>query len=412
MSTTETRKRPPKGAHESHNWRLHGLVFLFLVLGGFVLLLAEVYATSQAWREIGLAVGSFLIGFVSLSFDELVRARPQRIADNLQREKERAEDQQRIEKLYTENRRLFTENEKLLEFAKRVEDRDRIRSEVEASTAYVLGWCATILPTKAASIQDNLAAARSLCSDLGLRFSDTEQKLLESPSANQTDAQQISRMLLAKARELPQRLWCFFELGNRTPWLEDQAKSTRSTKAATDWLETIRRNPLLPFAPRFVRAVDELLEAFRPFCNAVPDDAREVLKQKVKEALDRISQVYIQGRDTLTASKRGPWFYTDDQGVGILTCLIETPGASGDLVLCVRDANTYELSKLEDGGVHSCRVNRDAAGWHCSAHVEASTERPCLDIRVVVDVTNDGNPPTEAEAVIAVRTDPHSTQNS
>ena len=332
----------------------------------------------------------------------------QREEDRRQHEEERSEDKRQIEKLYTENRRLLTENEKLLEFAKASEDRDRICSEVEASSAYVLGWCATILPTKTDSIQGNIASVRSLCSDLGLRFSDTEQKLLESPSASQTDSQQISRMVLTKARDLPQRLWCFFELGNRTPWLEDQAKSARSTKAATDWLEAIRRNPLLPFAPRFVRAVGELLEAFRPYCNAVPDDARELLKRKVSEALDRISHVYIQGRNTQTACRRSPWFYTDDQGGGILTCIIEPPDASGDLMLCVRDANTYELSKHENGGVHSCRVNRDDAGWHCSAHVDASTDRPCLDIRLVVAVTDDGNPPTEAEAVIGVRPDPDS----
>jgi len=212
-------------------------------------------------------------------------------------------------------------------------------------------------------------------------------------------------MILTKARDLPQRLWCFFELGNRTPWLQDQAKSARSTKEVTSWLETLRENPFLPFAPRFLGAVDGLLEAFRPYSETVPDDARELLKRRVSEALASISEVYIQGRDTQTACRRSPWFYVDDKGVGVLACIIETPDAHEDIMLSVRDANTYELAKCEDQGAKSWRVTRDDAGWHCSAHVDADTKSPCLDIRLVRAATNDGNPPTEAEAVIGVRPD-------
>lgn len=426
MARKTSSPKPAKA--QKINWNFHAPVFIGIVGGVVLVLVVELRPVPQGLRDAALIVGGALVGLISLWLDEVFRTGPerqrleqQRVADNQQHERERAEerdqhekdraeDQQRIEKLHAENRRLFTENEKLLEFAKASEDRDRIRSEVEASSAYVLGWCVTILPTKTESIQDNLASVRSLCSDLGLRFSDTEQKLLGSPSVNQTDAQEISRIVLTKARDLPQRLWCFFELGNRTPWLEGQAKSARSTKAATDWLETLRGNPLLPFAPRFVRAVDDLLEAFRPYCNTVPDDARELLKRRVSEALDRISHVYIQGRDTQTASRRGPWFYIDDHGIGILTCIIETPNVVGDLVLCVRDANTYELLKREDAGMNSWRVTRDDAGWHCSAHGNASTEKPCLDIRLVMAVTDDGNPPIEAEAVLGVRPDPDSVQ--
>jgi hypothetical protein len=396
------------------NWNFHVPVFLGMLGGAVLVTVVELRPLPQGLRDAALVVGGALVGLISLWLDEVLRTAPerrrleqQRVADSEQHERERtdereqhetdrAEDQQRIEKLHDENRRL-------LELSKASEDRDRIRSETEAQSAYTLALLATTLPTKTGSVP---VAITSICSDLGLRFSETEQKVLETPPASQTDAHQISGMLLTKGHALPQRLWCFFELGNRAPWLKDLAESGRSTKTATDWLETFRRNPFLPFAPSFVEVIDELLGAFRPYYNGLPDDARESLKRSVTSAFTKISYVYIQSRGTLTPYRRSPWFFVGDHGIGVLVCIVDTPNAPGNVMLGVRDANTYELSKLEDHQMISWRVTRDDSGWRCSAHPNASSEDACLDIRIVVALTDDGNPPTKAEVVVCVPREP------
>jgi hypothetical protein len=393
------------------NWGSRLPVFLAAV-GAVVVLLVELKPVAPGLREAALVVGGVLMGFISLWLDEAIRTGPQRDAERKEHAKERKEDQERANNLLTENHKLLAENEELHELAKASEARDRTRSEMEAGSAYGLAWIATTLPTKT-HLPNATDLFRSMCStieslssDLGLRFSDDERQMLESPVGDLATARQISERVWTKARELPQRVWCFFELGNRTQWLRDQAKDAHSTKTAMDWLEAYRSDPYLTFAPHFAEVVDELIEVFRPYQNAVPEDSRESLVHRVGDAFDKIPSVYIQDRSIQAAYQRSPWFWVDDHGVGVITCILENPKApERSFALRVRDANTYELSETEDDKTKSTRVTRDEAGWHCSAHTNASAENMCFEIQLVLEVTDGGNLPTKVK-VIPVRSDP------
>lgn len=396
----------------SVNWRFHIPVFLGVAGGVFIVALVELRPVPQGLRDVALVLGGALIGLMSLWLDEMVRTGPERDAARKEHARERREDHERANALRAANQKLLVENEKLVELAKASEDRDRIRSEAEASSAYILGSVGTILPTKADLpnatdlIQGMCDVIQSLSADLGLRYSDEERKMLQTPQPGLAAARQISAMVRSRGRDLPQRLWCFFELGNRTPWLRDQAKGANSTKAAIEWLEPFRGNPFLLFAPRFVEVIHELIEIFRPYEHTVPDGAREALVRRVGEAFDKISTFYAQGRNTLTPYRRTPWFFTDDNGVGVLTCIIDNPDApERSFGLGVRDPNTYELSEIQGDKITSTRVTCDEFGWHCSTHIDASAANTCLDIELVLAVTNGGNPPTEAEIVVGVRKD-------
>jgi hypothetical protein len=386
------------------NWGSRLPVFL-AAAGVVVVLLVELRPVAPGLREVALVVGGVLMGLISLWLDEAIRAGPQRDAERKVHAKERKADQKQANILRTGIHILLAENEEL-------HARERTLSEIEACSAYGLAWVATTLPTKM-HLPNATDLFRSMCatiesfsSQLGLRFSDDERQMLESPVGDLATARQISERVSTRARELPQRVWCFFELGNRTQWLRDQAKDAHSTKTAMDWLEACRGDPCLRFAPHFAEVVDELIEVFRPYQNAVPDDSRESLVHRVGDAFDKIPSVYIQDRSIQAAYQRSPWFWVDDHGVGVITCILENPKApERSFVLCVRDANTYELSETEDDKTKSTRVTRDEAGWHCSAHTNASAESMCFEIQLVLEVTDGGNPPTKAE-VMAVRSDP------
>lgn len=394
------------GRKKRINWSFHALIFVGIAGGTVLILAVGLRPVSQRLGGTALVFGGALVGLISLWLDEVLRTGPERSRLEQQHEEERSEDRKKIDKLSEENQTLLDNNQKLFALAKASRDEERIRAEAEASSAYALARSAADLLTTSASSPKSLAPTVALCSDLGLRLTESERNLLRPASGVELDTMRISRMLRDLGRELPQRLWCFFELGDRTAWLLDQVETAKSTRAATDWLDTMQRNPFLPLAPCFQEAVAGLLKACRAFIEKIPENARQTLVQEVVTIVAKISSVYIQFRGTLIAYRRSPWFYTTDQGHGVLATTIDSPEDPEVRLLGVLDSNNYDVSTYENSEVQTIRVTRDSAGWHCWSHPEATTDDPCIEISLVVAVTDDGNPPDKAEIVVGVRRNP------
>lgn len=85
-------ERPSTEAKDASSWQLHVLVFLPVLLGGFIIVLVELSVIPPAVKDFALALGGALMGVISLVFDEILRARPERRRSKEQRAKEREEE--------------------------------------------------------------------------------------------------------------------------------------------------------------------------------------------------------------------------------------------------------------------------------------------------------------------------------
>jgi hypothetical protein len=122
----------PLSAYEPHLWHLHGFVLFFVVLGLFVVLLAEFYASTPAWKDVGLIVGGILIGFVALSVDELIRARPERRRAKEQTAKEREADRRQHKE------EIKNDLEKFLALESQLHESKRRETELQAQLEVVM----------------------------------------------------------------------------------------------------------------------------------------------------------------------------------------------------------------------------------------------------------------------------------
>lgn len=84
------RKRSSPKAQEPNVWLLHGLVILAVMRGVSIVIFVEVRPLPLALKDFGLILGGGLIGFISVSFEEIVRAAPERRRAREQRAKDLA----------------------------------------------------------------------------------------------------------------------------------------------------------------------------------------------------------------------------------------------------------------------------------------------------------------------------------
>ncbi|MGP0103379.1 MAG: hypothetical protein ACLPUT_17375 [Solirubrobacteraceae bacterium] len=329
--------------------------------GGIALVvLVEVLDVSRGLRDSGLVVGGALIGLLSLWLDEVLRTGPER---------RRAEPAER---------------------------RNALMEETETNAAYYLGYATTALPVDPGPIDERLGFIRDMCFELGLPISEAEEKLLESSSGEEGAAETLSKTLRAKGQNLKPPLWCFFELGNTVAWLHDEIKQWYRTQPVLAKLESLEENPYLQLDPRYSHMVDELIKLLAPFRDEVTDEQRARLKDEVLTAVSESSPpVLVQGRNTVQPAPSTDWIWvtSDDEMVPMRIV--------GDRAIVARNADLYEVTgtSAPDG---KTLVTRDATGWHCSAHAEATEQVRCPDIDIVLFATQGGKPVTEAR-VIPVR---------
>jgi hypothetical protein len=113
MSSTNTdREHSATTDQEPILWYLHLAILFFVALGAFIIVFIEIFPTQPGFKDAGIAFGGILIGFISLSFEEHFRARPER----RRMKEERVQDLVRVTQQRDEDRRHHgEEREKDLE---------------------------------------------------------------------------------------------------------------------------------------------------------------------------------------------------------------------------------------------------------------------------------------------------------
>jgi len=380
----------PEGIHspaaiKKINWRFHSFVFVGFVIGCVIVLLVELGLVPVALKDFALGLGGAFIGLVSLSFDDIFRDTPER----LRQQNERFQDQQKHDAEHTNDQRKIDELQRTIEDLTAKADIDEKSRLLPQDYAYYLGHTATQLP----EAPDTLPLLRTLCYNIRFPLSDEEERLLDSEPPGPNDLQKISELVIARAeKRLDASLEVFFELGNKVEWLVNQIKHARSTQAALNQFEAYSVNPYIQMNQRYSGAIDEVLQALRPCRDVIPDDARESLQRAVGQALSTIPAVYVHSRNTVVLVPRSPWRFAND---AVLWSMVShVPGfPDRDLMIGVRDSETYEVVGSEPTTV---QVTHDEIGWHCSAHAQSSEKEPCFEIRLVLGVTDGGNPPRNA----------------
>lgn len=379
------------GTREPQRWRLHAVVLFFAIVGLLIVLLVEFYKPIFAWKEVGLAVGGIFMGFMSLSVDELVRARPERRQAEQRHEKERVEDLRQIAELHVQNETLLASLNSVNEIVERNERQNSLLTRSETNNAYYLGYSATILPTNNEALQSNVGFVQRVCDDLGFQF--TKEELQAFASTGPEHAEKITEIVLSKGERLPSWLRCFFSLGNKVAWLQAQVRSGYSLRTVLAELEALHTNRFFELDPPYAQVLDELLEILRPYSVQFPDNERAALSQKILEVLAGVPPFYIERSETRRPVQGTEWIWITHDGRMVPAIIV------GSRSVMALDANTYELEETNDSKLQT-HVNRDNAGWHCSAHSTANEQNPCAEIELVLETTHGGTPVTEARVVL------------
>jgi hypothetical protein len=373
MTTTDavTAQRPGRAFYLT--------VFLGLAVGIVIVALVEVLDVSRGLRDVGLVIGGALIGLMSLWFDEVLRARPERHRSEQDRDA------------------LLARVSEMQEIIAKQERREALLTQTETDAAYYLGYAATALPMTE-PLEEHLALIREFCLELGLEMSGDELEVVRASSLSADDAERLTAMLLKKGRSLKPALWCFFQLGNTVAWLHDQLKRWRQTQDILVKLESLHENPFLQMDPRYYAMVDELVRLLGPYRLAVADENRAMLSEEVLAAVSQSPPVLVQGRDTVRPVSSTEWIWVTADSEMVPMRII------GDYAILARSPDLYEVSD-RSAPDEATRITRDGSGWHCSAHTNATEQSPCEDIKLVLYATDGGKPVTEAR-VVAVRTEP------
>ncbi len=278
------------------------------------------------------------------------------------------------------------------------ERRDALLTRTESNSAYYLGVLSTSLPVMADSSPELPQHIRTLCSDLGLHFSEKDEEVFQAPLTKWGNAETVSELVLAKAENLKPALWCFFWLGNKVPWLRDQVEHARSTEEAFTEFEQVQTNPLLSLDPRYAHVVDQIVACLQAYRDGLPDEAREALKERVNRALGRIPPIYMQARSTRHVVKSTEWIWVKEGAMRFI----------GGYALLARNADAYEVIVNQEGKAFeaAAHISRDDEGWHCSAHPTAAEGEPCFEMQMVLDATDGGQPVTEARVAYVREDDP------
>ncbi|MGP8173283.1 MAG: hypothetical protein ACLP7O_01895 [Terracidiphilus sp.] len=326
---------------------------------------------------------AFLLGNTVAAAIETIREIPGRRkekAKDTQHDEERAEDKRRLDKILAENQELV-----------KAERRRTLLLRQDTNAAYYLGHLATALPMHAASVPYQLPRIQMLCRDLLLRFSEEEERILESPPGPQFDTEKVAEMILAKGRDLPPRLRCFFSFGNTAAWLRAEVDTACSTARALDQLKTIRGNPNLELDPDYQKVVDDLIGVLLPYREAVPDETRELLKRRTLDALGKIPAIHIDpGPQNEPPVWMTRWIPVTEDGALVPIAFIGNKDGVLARILAY-DENTYDVAWKEDMESKT-RVTRDDTGWHCATHTTANEKQVCREIELALKATDGGKP--------------------
>ncbi len=317
----------------------------------------------------GLVLGGALIGLFSLIIDETLRAGPERRA---------AEEQ--LEGL----QRDLTEQA----------ERDARLRHAAADNGFTLGYEASRLPIELTP--ESWDVIRDCCVNLGLQFGPEESALLTTPPEDFARAREVSEMLLSKGRNLGPPLGCFLQLGNTLVWLEGRLDHWHRTQAVLARLEKLAANPFLQDDPQFASIVSALIEALAPYRDRVSKDDSSRLSGQVRDVLSRIPAFAREDFDLRVVDQGSEWLWASDDREELHPVRF-----LGPYMVSQRNPDLYEVSTEHADAI---LVNRDAEGWHCQAHPEASEVASCEEIEVVLDATDGGQPVTEARLVL-VRTE-------
>jgi hypothetical protein len=320
--------------------------------GGVLVVLTVVLGLESPLRDVLIAVGSFMIGLIALRIAELA---PERGARALQ---------------------------------------DR----VERDAAYYLGYAVANLSLLPWPIDAYMQLVELSLIELDVRFSDSEQEIVTSASS-QGDANEVgtlASMLLTKSRtHLPSSLWSFFTFGVEATRLYQQMDQWSSTRQALAQIEHLQTNPFIRMDSRYASAVDELAKVLRAASASVTVEQRPALKEKVLRALEKIPSDTLDARNMTVPLPVTAWFWVTEGAVRFV---------GDDYTVLARSPHSYEIADKTNGTERRIAVTRDQAGWHCAIHPAADEQNPCAELDMVLNLTNRGQPVTEAR-LIPVRSD-------
>ena len=284
---------------------------------------------------------------------------------------------------------------------KRIEElqsRAILLSGEDTTNAYYFGNLGTTLPTRTDRDDGLVAVVRRLAGQLGVQFSDAERRTLDSEHPTDDEAEAITTLIVDKAYSLKQSLFYFFQLGNTIAWLRNQLDTMRSTQEVVRQLTDLASNPLLEIDPRYSDLINALLAALSPYQGSVSESEQAQIRAKVSEALQLAPPLYISSTETRTPVRGTDWLAMRDPDTDtvIATCII------GDHAILARNSTTFDIVSFAAPTEPLVHVTTDAAGWHCSAHPDASTVEPCTDIDIVSYANREGHAVSKAR-VIPVR---------
>jgi hypothetical protein len=268
------------------------------------------------------------------------------------------------------------------------EEEQRRDEQLRAVNAFYLGYQLAIT-LESTEDEDGFFFVRGLCQELNLPLWPDEWDRLERPPANSTELNAIVDMVRSRVQQsAPAAWWCFFRLGLTVFWLTQRLETRQSIVAVRRDLETISGDNALSRDKRFRRSVDQLLSILPTTLTLVDADRVNVAHQ-VTAILEGLPKGEPSFRIAPFAVPLTDWYWVQ---VGDIDGVAMRFIGSGHLT--AYPGGRYDLEGLADRG--SCVVRFENSDWSCSAHSEANGSQPCSDIELVYDLTDGGQPVTEA----------------
>jgi hypothetical protein len=269
------------------------------------------------------------------------------------------------------------------------EEKQRRFEELRAVNAFYLGYQLGVTVSESPGDQDSFFFVRALCQQLNLPLWPDEWGRLETQPSNAAELNEIFEMVLARVQQsAPAEWWCFFKLGLTVFWLTQRLEARQSIVAIRRDLEAIRGDDALSLDARYLRSVDQLLSILPTALTLEETDRVNVVRQ-VNTILVALPQGEPSFRIAPFPLPLTAWYWIrvgDIDGVAMRFI------GSGHLT--AYPGGRYDLEGLADR--EACVVRFENSDWSCSTHPEANKSQPCSDIELVYDLTDGGQPVTEA----------------
>ena len=269
------------------------------------------------------------------------------------------------------------------------EERQRRFEQLRAVNAFYLGYKLAMAVSESTEDQDSFFFVRGLCQELNLPLWPDEWERLERRPTSSTDLNEIFNMVRSRVQQsAPEEWWCFFQLGLTLLWLTLRLEGRQSVVAVRRDLETIRGYDALSRDARFLRPIDQLLSIL-PTTLALADADRVNVSLQLNTILETLPKGEPSFRIAPFPLPLTDWYWVrmgDIDGVAMRFI------GSGHLT--AYPGGRYDLEGLTDR--EACVVRFENSDWSCSAHSEANGSQPCSDIELVYDLTDGGQPVTDA----------------